>query len=315
MTTKKQSLAGEIVWPEAEYRKIREYTELCPDEIACMGYATLDGNRVIIDEVFLVPQVISLGNVEFIETGLMYAVNKARDEERLEELRFCWHSHATHGAFFSGTDEDMVRKIRDASLTDWFASAVLNKRGDTHAQIDFFPHRTDGIMREFAKQVTVELDFTVEGIPLDATEQRITEIESLCTRKVDHEKAKRDAKKDKSTKKDDSMTVLPLPSNHDKNAWKPATARDWELHKKAKSEGWWAYVPDDVDIAYYWDAKEHFMGSAPIPLTSKGDWMFDVTVDVVDGSSIDSDPGTDLIPLNADDDEVLLEAAEKAGLL
>lgn len=309
---------GQLVWPESEYQKVREFTDICPDEIACMGYAKLDGNKVIIDEVFLVPQVISLGNVEFIETGLPYAVERAKAEGRLEELRFCWHSHATHGAFFSSTDEDMVRKIRDTSLIDWFASAVLNKKGDTHAQIDFFPHRDQSsTVGKFAKQVTVNLDFTVEGVKLDAMEQRIEEIEKLCIKKTDYKKSQ--DKADKNTKeqraKDDAeagdLVLLPTKMS---STWRKPTGRDWKLHNDAKKKGWWAYVPDDVDIAYYWDDTNAFMGSAPIPLEKNGDWKIDVNVNVIDGKAEDAeDP--ELVPLNTDDDEHLLGIAENAGQL
>jgi hypothetical protein len=289
-----------IVIAKPEWSKIEAYTDLCPDEIACMGYARIDGNNVVVDTVFLVPQVVSLGSVEFIETGLPFAVQKAIEDDRLDDLRFCWHSHSTHAAFFSDTDKDMVRKVRDSGPIPWFASAVLNKAGNTHGQIDYFD--IGGALGKFAKHVTVELDVCVEGRIVDNELERIEEIEEYVTHKREYEKTK------KASASTNSHGAAREQIDFQKK-WEPKpTARDMKLHKKARENRWDSYIADDC--AYYWSEGGNFEGSAPIPIDDNGVYEIDIEQSVYD-AELDED-ATAAIALD-DVEQALLTMGEQAG--
>lgn len=296
---------GSVCFDQATWQKLEEYTALCPVEIACMGYAKLEDDNVIVDEVFLVPQVISLSSVQFIDKGLPWAVQKAMDEDRLNELRFCWHSHATHGAYFSSTDEDMVRKIKKSGPLPWFASTVLNKKGSTHAQLDYF--KPDGPLGAFTDHVTIELDVLVEGSKIDQAAQRLAEIEEYAEKKSDYDKKLKAKKTHKP-----SESILPLEQVKPDTEWTAhVSGRDWRLHNEAKNKGWEVYVQDDV--AYYWCAEtREFKGSAPIPIDPKtGDYKIDISPTVIDGSCEEvEDP--ELVPIN-EAEEAMLERAMSAG--
>lgn len=301
-------MAGNVLFSGDDWRLLEEYTDVCPVEVACMGYAKLDGDTVVVDEVFLVPQVISLSSVEFLSKGLPWAVNKAMEEDRVNELRFCWHSHATHDAYFSQTDKNMVEKVRKAApALPWFCSVVLNKKGKTHAQLDWF--RPDGELKDFTNHITIPLDVLVEGDRIDLAEQRMEEIAEFAEKKSDYDKKYRNKTK---TKPKDS--ILPLEQTSTDTEWtETITTRDRFLHKLAKKNGWECYIKDDV--AYYWHAEtREFKGSAPIPIDPKtGDWTIDVEQTVIDAS----DPGSmeeELVPID-DAEEELLEQAMKAGML
>lgn len=311
-------MSGSLLVTQDVYQQLREYTKLAPGEIACFGYATLNEDSCIVDEVFLVPQEVSSSNVEFITEGLPFAVEKAKQDNRINDLRFCWHSHGTHGASFSSTDREMVEKIGKAGLIDWFAMAILNKRNEACASIDFF--RMDGHVGTFASQVTVPLDFTVEGMVMNHEEQRIAEIEKMCKKKT-YTSTSTSSSWNKQATKDEGLNL----PQHAATKERAVTDRDMTLHKKAKLKGWYCYVPNDVNIAYYWDPiTEKYEGSAPIPIekNEKGEevWAIDLEQNVFDGSAIDAKQ-PHLVPIEDIDDQedaaqvAMLEQAEKAGLL
>jgi hypothetical protein len=133
------------------------YTELIVGEVACFGYTELDTDRreVYVPEIFLVPQTASASEVDFMTEGLPYAIEKALMDGRIEDLRFCIHSHGEFGAQWSQTDEDMIRKIGSTG-TPWFASAIFNKKGARTGRIDIFGDTPFGRTQHTMKDLAVE---------------------------------------------------------------------------------------------------------------------------------------------------------------
>lgn len=115
------------------------YVELMPGEVGCFGYVELDveHKEFYVPELFLVPQEADESQVDFTTTGLPYAVEKAIEDDRLNDLRFCVHSHGAHGAFWSSTDEDMIQKMGTGG-TPWFLSAIFNRKRETTCRLDIF---------------------------------------------------------------------------------------------------------------------------------------------------------------------------------
>jgi len=114
------------------------YCNLMPGEVGCFGYVTLDtpSMTAYVDDLFLVPQEASAAEVDFIKDGLPYAVEKAVADDRLEDLRFCIHSHGEIGTMWSGTDEEMIATM--GANADWFVSCVTNRKGSMRGRIDVF---------------------------------------------------------------------------------------------------------------------------------------------------------------------------------
>lgn len=145
----------EIHMAEQAWNLFWQYVRLMPGEVGCFGYATLhpDDKIVYVDHIFLVPQESDSSQVDFIETGLAYAIEQAIKDDRLDDLKFCIHSHGHHGAFWSSTDEDMIAKM--GRTTDWFASVIFNKKGETAGRIDVFDHPLLGKMQVVVKDLDV----------------------------------------------------------------------------------------------------------------------------------------------------------------
>lgn len=137
--TKKPELPKyEIAFEPSEWRKWWEYVRMMPGEVGCFGYATIDEafRMVYVDTLFLVPQVANAAEVDFMEVGLPYAVEKAINDDRLDDLRFCIHSHGALGVYWSTTDEEMIASM--GMTADWFVSGVCNKEGKVKGRIDVF---------------------------------------------------------------------------------------------------------------------------------------------------------------------------------
>jgi hypothetical protein len=290
---------GNVCFAEDTWTQLREYTELCPVEVACMGYAKLDGNNVVVDEVFLVPQVVSGASVEFVETGFPYAVQKAITDGRLADLKFCWHSHVNFTAHFSSIDEEMVRKVRDHAPIDWFANVVLNKKGDTYARIDYFDLGPG--VEEFCQHVKLGLDVMVDGQPLHKEELRIEELEQFLTPRKEETK---------------STTPSTGAGAAESVGASGCTAKDWKLHNLAKEKGWEAYI-DPEHYAHYWDASDKtYKGCAPMPKNSDGSYKIEVNETVKDAASVealDDFPGQPLDQVDEDHIERLTTEVMERG--
>lgn len=128
----------EIAFDAAAWEKWWLYCNIMPGEVGCFGYVTLhpDSQLAYVDDLFLVPQAASAAEVDFIKDGLPYAVEKAVEDDRLDDLRFCIHSHGEIGTHWSGTDEKMIATM--GVNADWFVSCVTNRKGSMKGRIDVF---------------------------------------------------------------------------------------------------------------------------------------------------------------------------------
>jgi len=107
-----------------------------------------------------VKQKVTHGSVDFIDSGLNYAINKAVEDGRHMEMMFCWHSHVDFGAFWSGTDETMIKGMNNG-MTPYLVSLVQNKMGEHEQRVDFF--NPGGPLGKFKQQVRYNLDLYHEG--------------------------------------------------------------------------------------------------------------------------------------------------------
>lgn len=128
----------EIAFAASEWEKWWLYCNIMPGEVGCFGYVKLypEQQLAYVDELFLVPQAASAAEVDFIKDGLPYAVEKAVADDRLDDLRFCIHSHGEISTHWSGTDETMIATM--GVNADWFVSCVTNRKGSMKGRIDVF---------------------------------------------------------------------------------------------------------------------------------------------------------------------------------
>jgi hypothetical protein len=131
-------MSYEVVVAQEPWDRFWNYVDLTDNEVAAFGYIKPDPEGfMFVDDLFLVPQEVTGASVEFMEEGLPYAVDKAEKDGRLEDLRFCIHSHVNFGASWSADDDEMIEKVGSTG-TPWFVSAIFNKRRETACRLDVF---------------------------------------------------------------------------------------------------------------------------------------------------------------------------------
>lgn len=126
-----------ITFAKAAWDLMWDYTDLMPGEVGVFGYVEVFDKEFYVEEIFLVPQESSAAQVDFIDKGLQYAIEKAIADDKLDKLRLCAHSHGHASANWSSTDEDAFRKL-NATGVPWFVNVIFNKEGRTLGRLDVY---------------------------------------------------------------------------------------------------------------------------------------------------------------------------------
>jgi hypothetical protein len=117
-----------------EMEKIKYWVEKCPQEIGGLGLATITPEGDIrVTDVFLLAQEVTGAETELDDNAITSLMTEVLQDATLREkgsLQFWWHSHANMGVFWSGTDQQTIKKL---SRHGWFASLVINKKFETKA--------------------------------------------------------------------------------------------------------------------------------------------------------------------------------------
>lgn len=167
-----------LILPQHIHDQIFDYVDLIDAEIGMFGYVTMtDDVDFVVDEVFLVEQEVTGSTVDFMDSGLAFAIEKAAKDDRLEDLLFSCHSHVNMGVFWSQTDEDMIEGMNNG-MTPYLVSLVVNKKRETKQRVDFF--NPGGPLGKFTKQATYDLDFQVDR---EVPKEREEEVKRLVKRR------------------------------------------------------------------------------------------------------------------------------------
>ena len=246
-------MSYQVVLTDECWHQMSAYVDLCNDEIAAFGYITArDDGYMLVDELFLVPQEVSGAEVDFVTDGLPFAINKAIADGRIEDLRFCVHSHVNMQAAFSSVDQDMIEKVGKSGPIPWFVSAIFNKKGSTACRLDVFETGIPGL----SHINNVELDILPESAAF-VNNARIEEIEQF----VKKQKPRYHPKK---PHKVISHTPSEAPKD-DYDAWwdadDAALDRAMDLYDDASTYGWiWLGSNDDRDAVFY-DSNGDYKGT------------------------------------------------------
>lgn len=255
----------QVLMKDSEWRRFWAYVDACPDEIAAFGYIEPnDEGDLYVDEIFLVPQIISGAEVDFFTHGLPYAVQKATEEGKIDKLRFCIHSHVNFGTSFSTTDDDMISKVGAGSLTPWFVSAVFNKKGDTNCRLDIFGRGLNDLPG--LKHVSgIKLDIDTDAAVPEYDEAIIKEIETFCKKRPAAKTIKKGEKGNKPIRAEvptDALMNNNIERFHDMTAdeFEREVENAIEIHAKAEALSW-TYADDSYGFRYFFDDEGTFMTS------------------------------------------------------
>lgn len=258
-----------LIVAESEYEKYCDYIRLCSNEFGMYGYVTLDVSdthpKFIVDTLFLAPQEVSGSAVDYETEGFEYAIKKATEDDRLNDLRFSCHSHVNMNAFWSGTDQNFIDQMNNG-MVPWHVSLVQNKNDEYRARADFYNVEVSGDLQHFipSNTHTVDLKLYIEGKE-NNDEERKAELAKFVKPawKVKQEAAKKKGKASGGThqpRKDWVNTSV------EKDIWgdnepdfvaSPDNLDDWEWNPMY---GWVKYEDDDKwIIRSIFDGKDEIM--------------------------------------------------------
>jgi len=122
-----------FVAPEA-YSRMWHFVDIAIGEVSWLGtVALLSHGDYLIEEVFLLKQVVSTGHTELSAEGQAelaqdLLTSRPHGEESVNRLRFWGHSHVNMGTTPSYQDTEQVEQFRENGCP-WFIRGILNKKG------------------------------------------------------------------------------------------------------------------------------------------------------------------------------------------
>lgn len=168
-------------------------------EVGGFGYAYLEGEDVVWEDVFLVQQEATGSAVDFTGGGIGEAIERAVKDGAMEKPGFVWaswHSHNSMKAFWSATDEDCIKTYGEAGIP-MLLSFVGNHKHEYRCRLDMFNVSHFGVNVD---QVTMDELSMYE----DLTDPVLRSLHDEIKAKVKDPPKKDWSKKKPETKKDDT---------------------------------------------------------------------------------------------------------------
>ncbi len=113
--------------------KLRLYARRCPFEIGGLGQVVPEGDALVITDLFLLPQRVSMSETELSSDGLFALLSRLVAEGRdVTSTRLWWHSHSEMEVSWSDTDAETIENLPG----EFWVAVVTNRRGDLRCRLD-----------------------------------------------------------------------------------------------------------------------------------------------------------------------------------
>jgi len=116
----------EVNIPEEVWEKMRSFTANFEDEVAGWLTGSREGNVVNIEELFIPGQEVSRAQVDIDQSGMVPLLNEI-GTDKASKIVCHFHSHNSMGSFWSGVDEENMRKIMEPR--GFFLFLVMGDKG------------------------------------------------------------------------------------------------------------------------------------------------------------------------------------------
>jgi hypothetical protein len=118
--------------------KLRLYARRCPFEIGGLGHVVADEAGLLITDVFILPQRVSMSDTELSSDGLFALLGRLVAEGAdVGSTRLWWHSHGEMELSWSDTDAETIDNLPG----DFWVAVVTNRRGDLRCRVDTYAPR------------------------------------------------------------------------------------------------------------------------------------------------------------------------------
>jgi hypothetical protein len=113
--------------------RLHLYARRCPFEIGGLGQVLQDGEGLVITDVCLLPQRVSMSDTELSSDGLFALLSQLVAEGRdVGDTRLWWHSHGEMEVSWSDTDVETIENLPG----EFWVAVVTNRRGDLRCRLD-----------------------------------------------------------------------------------------------------------------------------------------------------------------------------------
>lgn len=115
--------------------KLRCYARRCPFEIGGLGDVVAEPDGLLITDVFIVPQRVSMSDTELSSEGLFALLSRLMAEGRdVTSTRVWWHSHGEMEVSWSDTDAETIENLPG----EFWVAVVTNRRGEVRCRVDAY---------------------------------------------------------------------------------------------------------------------------------------------------------------------------------
>lgn len=140
--------------------KMKAFIEYCDKEIGWLGTATLSGNTVFIEDMFLFEQEAHATTCEINEKAVAkwYEDILGTHENGVDivnTMRVWGHSHVNMGASPSGQDDTQFKELAK-NVDDFFIRIIGNKKGEM--RLDYYDVTTGIIYNNIEWHETISID-------------------------------------------------------------------------------------------------------------------------------------------------------------
>ncbi len=115
--------------------KLRLYARRCPFEIGGLGQVIADPAGLLITDLFILPQRVSVSDTELTSEGLFTLLARLVSEGiDVGSTRLWWHSHAEMDVSWSETDTETIENLPG----DFWVAVVTNRKGEILCRLDLY---------------------------------------------------------------------------------------------------------------------------------------------------------------------------------
>lgn len=122
--------------PAKNWQKLLYYAQAVETEISGFAEVTWNGQELEVGEVYLIEQEAGGAHTTLDELATHKFLLDYIKKGGTQLPRLWWHTHNDFDTFFSGTDYDTIKKLKNDSF---LVALCLNKKGDTYA--GFYLHQ------------------------------------------------------------------------------------------------------------------------------------------------------------------------------
>lgn len=193
-----------IILTSQTYLKLKYYVLGCDDEISGIGQSQyVNQDTIKITDIVIFKQDVSGGSTDLNKDEMAnFLSEKLKRDGDASDWNVWWHSHASMGTFWSGTDDDTIKSF----LSDGYIIALeTNHKLDFIARIDVFKP-----FKHTIEDIDVEIDIEEDPRLYDKITKEIKEKVSKCFgyKWNDEEEPEEKDKKNKKGKHANQITMI-----------------------------------------------------------------------------------------------------------